>query len=177
MSYFAAALAKGPAGWTAAELDLGRPADLADVEEVAELLRDFDTEAKVSLLFVEVDDEYLAILRLDEGEDLRVFGSDAGFVDESPLGAVLLGEEDRPGPIDLPDDDEDYDDSGDDLATEPPPGPEDVEPVGDTELLADLGVSGKRLVGLCAAEGLMPSDVTAEIAGVLGCADEVEELR
>lgn len=175
MSYFAAALAKGPSGWTAAELDLGRPSDLADVEEVAELLRDFDTEAKVSLLFVEVDDEYLAILRLDEGEDLRVFGSDAGFVDESPLGAVLLGEEDRPGPIDLPDDDEEYD--SEDYVAEPPAGPDDVEPVGDSELLADLGVSGKRLVGLCGAEGMMPSDVTAEIASVLGCADEVEELR
>lgn len=174
MSYFAVAVAKSPSGWSADELDLGRPSDLSDVEEVAELLRDLDSDATVSLLFVEVDDEYLAILRLDEGEDLRVFGSDAAFVDESPLGAVLLGEEDRPGPIDLPDEDFESDEE----YTDDPPAPtDDVEPVGDADLLADLGISGAKLRALVAAEGMMPSDVTAEICTILGVGDEVEELR
>lgn len=177
MSYFAAAVTRGPKGWAVAELDLGRPSELSDVEEAAELLRDFDTEAEVSLLFVEVDDAYLAILRLDEGEDLRVFGSDAAFVDESPLGAALLGDEDRPEQVDLPDDDYESDDYDDSAAEPAPANGDDAEPVGDPELLADLGVPGKRLLGLCAGEGLMPSDVTAEICAVLGCADEVEELR
>jgi putative tRNA adenosine deaminase-associated protein len=173
VSYFAVALAKGQSGWATGELDLGRPSDLSDVEEVADLLRDFDTDAPVSLLLVEVDDEYLAILRLDEGGDLRVFGSDEAFVDESPIGAVLLGEEDRPAPIELPD--EDFD--SDEYSEEPPAAPDGVEPIGDAELLADLGVSGARLLALVAAEGKMPSDVTSEICAVLGCADEVEELR
>jgi hypothetical protein len=30
---------------------------------------------------------------------------------------------------------------------------------------------------LCAQEGMMPSDITAEICELLGCADEIEELR
>lgn len=172
MSYFAVALTKGHSGWAAGELDLGRPSDLADVEEVADLLRDVDSDASVSLLLVEVDDEYLGVLRLDEGGDLRVFGSDEAFVDESPLGAVLLGEEDRPAPIELPDEDfesEEY--------AEPPAAPDGVEPIGDADLLADLGVPGARLRALVAAEGKLPSDVTTEICTVLGCADEVEELR
>ncbi len=187
MSYFAAAVTRGPKGWAAAELNLGRAADIADVEQVAELLRDSDIEAEVSLLFVEVDDEYLAILRLDEGEDLRVFGSDAAFVDESPLGAALLGEEDRPGALDLPDDDFDPsgsdDDEGDDededesAVTPVVPVADDAEPIGDPDLLADLGISGPRLRALCVQEGMMPSDMTAEICAVLGCADDVEELR
>ena len=46
---------------------------------------------------VESDDQYLAILRLDEGEDLRVFGSDSAFADESRIGSVLLGEIEAPG--------------------------------------------------------------------------------
>lgn len=172
MSYFAVAAARGPRDWAVAELDLGRPADLADVEDVADLLRDVDVDASVSLLFVEVDDEYLAVLRLDEGEDLRVFGSDAAFVDESPLGAVLLGDQDRHDTIELPDEDDDYE------APEQPAGnAEDIEPVGDSDLLADLGISGQKLVELCAGEGMMPSDVTTEICAVLGCADAVEELR
>ena len=172
VSYFAVAAARGPRDWTVSELDLGRPAELADVEEVADLLRDADVDAAVSLLFVEVDDEYLAILRLDEGEDLRVFGSDAAFVDESPLGAVLLGDQDRPGTIELPDDEDDYQET-----EEPSGGADDVEPVGDSDLLADLGVPGAKLIELCAGEGLLPSDVTTEICAVLGCVDAVEELR
>lgn len=175
MSYFAAALVADRSGWTATELDLGRPSELSDVEDVANLLRDVDTEAVVSVLFIEVDDEYLAILRLDEGEDLRVFGSDAAFVDDSPLGAVLLDDEERPG-LELPDDDDDEVESEpEEYPTGPPP--DAVEPIGDRELLADLGVPGKRLVDLCAADGMMPSDVTTEICAVLGCVDQIEELR
>src|SRR6185295_17009659 len=60
-------------------------------------LRDVDPEAEHSLLFVESDDSYLVILRLDRGEDLRVFGSDATFAEESRLGALLLGDVGLPG--------------------------------------------------------------------------------
>lgn len=182
MSYFAAAVTRGPKGWAVAELDLGRPSELTDVEDVAELLRDSDIEAEVSLLFVEVDDEYLAVLRLDEGEDLRVFGSDTAFVDESSLGAMLLGEEEVPDRLDLPDDDfedDEADTSGDeeDDGAVAGPEPDDAEPIGDVDLLADLGISARELRALCSKEGMLPSDMTAEICSVLGCADEVEELR
>ena len=50
------------------------------------------------------------------------------------------------------------------------------EPAG-RELLADLGVPAQRLLALCAHEGMLPSDVTAEICQALGCGDELEELR
>ena len=51
------------------------------------------------------------------------------------------------------------------------------DPVGDPELLADLGIPGERLLALCAKEGMLPQDVTAEVCQVIGCGDEVEELR
>lgn len=177
MSYFAVAVSRGPKGWSAAELDLGRP---SHVEDVAEQLRDHDTEAEVSLLFVEADDEYFTVLRLDQGEDLRVFGSDAGFADESWLGAVLLGDLDLPGPLELGDDDyeaESSDDEEDDDEAAEPSNPDVEEPVGDADLLSDLGISDRELLELCSREGMLPSDVTAEICTVLSCADDVEELR
>ena len=61
MSYFAAAAVRGSTGWSAKEVDL---VGVADIEEVADRLRDVDADAPVALLFVESDDAYLAILRV-----------------------------------------------------------------------------------------------------------------
>lgn len=171
MSHFAAAVTRGAEGWAAAELDLS---GVADIDEITDRLRDADLEAAVSLLFVESDDAYLVILRLDEGEDLRVFGSDSVFAEESRLGAILLGDIEEQLPdiaavVEEPDEDDEEDDSP---AAEP-----DVEPVGDPELLADLGMPGGRLLELCAQEGMLPADLTAEICQAIGAGDEIEELR
>lgn len=175
MSYFAAAVARGADGWTASELDL---AGAADVEEVADRLRDVEPDADVSLLFVESDDAYLVIMRLDEGEDLRVFGSDSVFAEESRLGALLLGEIEEPA-LEIEDVDVAEESAGDEdaeTAQASPPEP-DIEPVGDADLLTDLGVPSHRLLELCAHEGMLPADVTAELCQAIGCGDEIEELR
>jgi putative tRNA adenosine deaminase-associated protein len=175
MSYFAAAVVRSGGRWSASELSL---ADTSDLEDVTDRLRDTDPKADVSLLFVESDDSYLTILRLDEGEHLRVFSSDAAFADESRIGALLLGEDPRTAvEIDA------------ELTTpatpdaEPPRGARDpgnptiVEPAGDPTLLADLGVSASRLLDLCAQDELLPSDVTAEVCMAIGAGDDVEEIR
>jgi putative tRNA adenosine deaminase-associated protein len=47
----------------------------------------------------------------------------------------------------------------------------------DADLLTDLGITAHRLLSLCSSEGMLPSDVTAEICQTLGCADELDELR
>jgi putative tRNA adenosine deaminase-associated protein len=172
VSYFAAAAVRGSAGWAAAEVNLN---GTADIEEVADRLRDVDVDAEISLLFVESDDTYLVILRLDEGEDLRVFGSDAAFAEESRLGALLVGDIKAPA-VELDEVVESAAADADDDADEPAADP-DADPIGDADLLADLGVSAHTLLELCAHEGLLPSDVTAEVCQVLGCGDEVEELR
>jgi len=114
------------------------------------------------------------ILRLDDSDDLRVFGSDSAFADESRIGALLLGDIEAPAlEIDelaaaAPADDEEAD--------EPAADP-DADPVGDAEILSDLGVSAHRLLTLCGLEGMLPADVTAEICQRIGCGDEMEELR
>lgn len=168
--HFAAAAVRGKSGWTASELDLD---GLADIDEVADQLRDVDPDASVSLLFVEADDAYLVILRLDDGEDLRVFGSDSIFAEESRLGALLLSDVESPAlEIEL-----DAEPAGDDDEEDRPVADPTADPVGDADLLSDLGVSAHKLLQLCATDGMLPSDVTAELCQMIGCGDEVEELR
>lgn len=176
MSTFAAAVARGKNGWTASELDLS---GLADIDEVADRLRDAEPDAELSLLFVEADDQYLVIVRLDDTDDLRVFGSDSAFADESRIGALLLGDIEAPAlEIDelaasvVASASEEDEEPADKPVVDP-----DADPVGDAELLSDLGVSAHRLLTLCGLEGMLPSDVTAEICQRIGCGDEMEELR
>jgi putative tRNA adenosine deaminase-associated protein len=169
VSYFAAALARSGEGWTAAELDLD---GCEDVESVGDLLRDVEPEAELSLLFVESDDEFLVVLRLDEGEDLRVFGSDVAFADASRIGEVLLAElEESEVPVDL--DVEATEASADDDDAAEPVG----HPVGDADLLTDLGISARDVLALCSHEGMLPADVMTEICRKVGCADVLADLR
>jgi putative tRNA adenosine deaminase-associated protein len=165
LSTFAAAVARGKNGWTASELDLSV---LADIDEVVDALRDAEPDAEVSLLFVESDDQYLVILRLDEGEDPRIFGSDSAFADESKVGAMLLGDLETPA-LEL---DDLTGDDDEDQPTDPT-----ADPIGDADVLNDLGISSHRLLALCGLEGMLPSDVSAEICQKIGCGDEMEELR
>ncbi|GGM31419.1 tRNA adenosine deaminase-associated protein [Micromonospora yangpuensis] len=174
MSYFAAAVVRDDSGWTAAEVSLR---GATDVEEVADRLRDVDPEADLSLLFVEADDAYLVILRLDEGEDLRIFGSDSAYAEESRLGAMLVGDlKTSVTGLDDVDEPRPSGGSGDDDNEQPAVDPE-ADPVGEADLLTDLGISAQRLLALCGHEGMLPADVTAEVCQLLGCGDEVEELR
>ena len=165
MSYFAAALARTPTGWTAEELDLD---GVSDVDEVADRVRDVDGEAETALLFVEEDDEYVAILRVDADEDeLRVFVSDPAAAASYPVAGIFAGAvEDEPAPpSDLDDDEEEEDD------------PPDSEPVGDADLLADLGTPRRDLIALVTHERTLPADVISEVCERAGCLDELETLR
>jgi putative tRNA adenosine deaminase-associated protein len=162
VSYFAAALARTPAGWTAEELDLD---GVSDVDEVADRVRDVDGEAETALLFVEEDDEYVAILRVDAGaDDLRVFVSDALAAETYPVAGIFFAGavEDEPAAGSA---DEEEDDA-----------PES-EPVGDADLLADLGTSRRDLIALVTHERTLPADVISEVCERAGCLDELEMLR
>jgi putative tRNA adenosine deaminase-associated protein len=161
VSYFAAALARTPVGWTAEELDLD---GLSDVDEVADRVRDVDGEAETALLFVEEDDEYVAILRVD-ADDLRVFVSDAQAAETYPVAGIFAGAvEEEPAPPSDPDDEEEDD-------------APDSEPVGDADLLSDLGTPRRDLIALVTHERTLPSDVISEVCERAGCLDELETLR
>lgn len=161
MSYFAAALARTPSGWTAEEIDLD---GLPDVDAVADRVRDVDGDAETALLFVEEDDEYVAILRVDaDVDEPRVFVSDGLAAETYAVAGIFADavEDVVPPP---PEDEEE---------TTPP----ESEPVGDADLLADLGTSRRELIALVTHERTLPADVISEICERAGCLDELESLR
>lgn len=161
MSYFAAALTRTPAGWAAYELDLD---GAADVDEVADRVRDVDGAAQTSLLFVEEDDEYVAILRIDaEADEPRVFVSDGHAAGAYPVAEIFAGA---------------VEDAEAEAGGEDDEGPSwDAEPVGDADLLADLGTPRRELIALVTHEGTLPADVINEVCERAGCLDELETLR
>lgn len=174
MPYFAAALARASSGWTATEVDLDEVGDFA---ELIDMLRDLDDEAERTLLFLEEDDVYVAIVRVDgDGEDPRVFVSDIRAGEESRIAAMLLEEAGRPEPVpfveeEILDDAEEVADDDDRAEST------DIMPAGDSDLLTDLGTGSADLLALCAHEGLLPADVITAVTERAGCLDELEDIR
>lgn len=153
---FSAAFARTGGRWTAAEVDLGEAEladDLGDIAQAALGL----TGDELTLLCVEVEDEWFAVARYEGGSEPRVFISDAHAAAGDPLGeffgelaGVALGKD------------------------EPDLG---IRPVGDLELLADLSLSAEELLELSMEEGVLPADILSLIAERLGFAEELDRLR
>lgn len=160
MSYIATALAQSADGWRSRDVDMD---SVEDLDALVELLRDLSEGGSV-LFFLEEDDEYLAIVRVDGDDDPRTFISDDRAVGTSALAAMVM--EDVP-PRDEPESDEDDDDG---------PRP-DAEVAGDTEILAAFGTPAKKLVSLCATEGMLPADIVTAICEAAGCGDILDEIR
>jgi len=170
LPYFAAALARGPAGWSGEEVDLK---EVEDLDGLIDELRAVDDEADTWLLFVEENDEWFGIVRVDEDGDPRVFLSDGRAMETSEL-ASLLGEAATViDPLEDDADDEDDDDDDDDEDAAQLSG----EPIGDSDLLTDLGTPSGRLLKLCAEEGQLPADVISALCESAGCLDTIDALR
>jgi len=179
VSYFAAGLARTADGWVAGELDLE---GVADVDEVADLVRELDDSAETALLFVEEDDEYVAIVRVDSGAvDPRVFISDGRAADTYPivemLADALTTGVPRSAAVASPVADHEEDAGDEPEEDEDAPPGHDSEPLGDAALLADFGTPARDLLALCAQEGTLPADVITEVCERAGCLDELESLR
>ena len=173
MPYFAAALAHTRTGWRATELDLD---EVEDSAELIDLLRDLDDQAERTLLFLEEDDVYVAIVRVDDAEDPRVFVSDIRAGEESRIAAMLLEEAGRPEPASFLVEEEILDDV-EAVVSDDAVQSTDVLPAGDSDLLADLGTPSADLLRLCAHEGLLPADVITAVSEKAGCLNELEEIR
>ena len=154
MSYVATVLAKAKDKWNAHEVDLD---EAGDIDEVVDVVNAVDGAAEMSLLFVEEEDEYVAIVRVD-GEDgePRVFLSDGLAPDSFPLAELLI---------------EGIETGGEDEEAA------EATPVGDLDLLSDLGTPERALLRLCDQEGTLPSDVVAAVCENAGCLDQLEALR
>jgi putative tRNA adenosine deaminase-associated protein len=170
VTYFAAALTRTDDGWDGEELPLDT---MPDLDAIADALRDLATRSDghgTSLLFLEEDDEYVAIVRVDGDGEPRVFLSDSRVVETSRLAALLYEEAAVEAAELAAEDDDDDEDDDEPVAAE-------ADPVGDPELLADLGTPGDTLLELCAEEGMLPADVITAVCEKAGCIDALEALR
>ncbi|WP_329546720.1 MULTISPECIES: hypothetical protein [unclassified Streptomyces] len=179
--YFAALLARTEDGWEASDTELD---DVETLSDLTDLAREASEEADTVLVLIEQEDAWFGVLRLDGEEDPRIYVSDAAAAARSSYGEILLTDEllgREPGDDDVADlDSLDLDGTED---GEPEDSDEEDEeaaasgeavshsPVGDRDILADLGVSEKELLAL--DEG----DALSTIADALGAAEVLETVR
>ncbi|MDR7085413.1 putative tRNA adenosine deaminase-associated protein [Aeromicrobium panaciterrae] len=123
-----------------------------DVDELSEALTRFPSEVGV-LGLVSMDDDFFVILRRS-GEQVRALLSDVTAVTDWPL---AVGVADL---LDLPD----------------PEDPNDPQPVGDLDILSDLGMPGLELSVLCDDDDLFPEDILRDVADRLGFGDKLDAI-
>lgn len=166
MSYFAAVLTRTGDRWSAEDTEID---DCESLSDLGDVLR--DREGDVRLLVIEQDDEYAAIVRLDDdADDPRAFLSDGHSADAYPIAAIVA--EDL---VEIGKDDDD-DDAEDLLDGDAPPG-HDAAPFGDPDLVEDLGTSAADLMAMCAHAGTLPVDLLVAVCEKAGCGPAFEDLR
>ncbi|MFI2618835.1 hypothetical protein [Streptomyces sp. NPDC018584] len=183
--YFAALLARTEDGWEASDTELDDVETLADLADLArEATADYDDDTV--LVFIEQEDAWFGVVRVDGEEDPRIYVSDAAAAARSSYGEILLtdemlgrdpGADDTVADLDALDLDGTEDGEPEDAADGGDDGPADTGdavpsgPLGDAELLTDLGVPEKELLGLEAGDALN------DIAEILGAAEVLETVR
>ncbi|MET7859727.1 hypothetical protein ABZS81_21420 [Streptomyces sp. NPDC005318] len=187
--YFAALLARTEDGWEASDTELD---DVETLSDLTDLAREASVDEDTVLVFIEQEDAWFGVIRVDGEEDPRIYVSDASAAARSSYGEILLTDEllgREPGAedsiaaleelvgLDGTEDDEpdqttdnndtDLDDNDDDgLDADAVP----AGPLGDTGILSDLGLPEKELL-------LLRTDALAEIADALGAAEVLETVR
>ena len=168
MSYFAAVLTRAGDRWRAEEAELD---DCESLTDLGDVLR--DRAGDVRLLVIEQDDEYAAIVRLDDDADEpHAFLSDGHAADAYPMAAVVA--EDL---AEIGKDDDDDEDVADDLLDGEAPPAHDSAPFGDPDIVEDLGTSGVDLLAMCAHPGTLPVDLLVAVCEKAGCGQAFEDLR
>jgi putative tRNA adenosine deaminase-associated protein len=151
--------------WSAQDVDLD---EVETLDDLIDQLDDLDSDPKdITVVYVEEDEDWLGVLLLtvETIQDPRIFLSDSRVLATSSLAERLFADA---LPV-LPEEEEDND--------EETSGRPEALPVGDIELLSDLGTPGDVLVELCAEEGALPSDVVATLCERAGSLDVLDELR
>ncbi|PTM95499.1 hypothetical protein LXH13_21265 [Streptomyces spinosirectus] len=176
--YFAALLARTEDGWEASDTELD---DVETLSDLADLAREASTEDDTVLVLIEQEDGWFGVVRVDGEDDPRIYVSDAAAAARSSYGEILLTDEllgREPGDdvsdldsLDL-DGTEDGEPATDDDNNSSSTGAEAVphSPVGDVEILEDLGVSAKELRTL-------DEDALSTIAEALGASEVLETVR
>ncbi|WP_239310205.1 MULTISPECIES: tRNA adenosine deaminase-associated protein [unclassified Frankia] len=159
MTQRASAIGRERGRWSAHEISLD---DAEDLDGLADFMHDISAELVIA--FIEEDDEYLGIVRIDgDTGDPRVFLSDHRVLFTSALADRLFAGALPPAGSAA------IDDESDDLLA-------GATPAGDIDLLADVGTDADALLELITEKGLLPADVIFAISERAGCADILDEI-
>ncbi|MEV8524472.1 hypothetical protein ACFYMW_00595 [Streptomyces sp. NPDC006692] len=183
--YFAALLARTEDGWEASDTELD---DVETLSDLADLAREAaaDGADDTVLVFIEQEDAWFGVVRVDGEEDPRVFVSNAAVAARSSYGAMLtdelLGhdqddEEDELEALDLDGTEDGYEEEAAQSAADDPDDGDDPSdgavpagPLGESAILADLGIGERDLLAL-------DGDALVTIADALGAAEVLEAVR
>jgi putative tRNA adenosine deaminase-associated protein len=196
VSYFTAVIAAEGDKWRTRDVEIE---DAASLEDLADTLSVVGYADEPVVAVIEHEDEWFALVRIDGEEEPRLFVSDLAAASRGAFAEVLASAADVDSPLltasgaDDPDEDEDDDthlledapgltvvedevevDLGD-LDEEEPEAPPPW--AGHADLLADYGVSGELLVGLCEEHAGDPAAALAEVGEVAGFGELLDALR
>ena len=150
MPYFTAVLARDGDKWFPHNVDLEA---LENLDDLADALRAREVgDAEPVLAFIEREDSWWAVVRVDGDEDPRVFVSDIAGAAASAYSELLELEVDE--------------DAGAPMGG----------CAGDFDLLVDLGTSPEDLQEMCDDE-MLPVDALAAVAEAGGFAEVLDSLR
>jgi putative tRNA adenosine deaminase-associated protein len=169
VAYFTAVIARSGATWRARDVEVD---DASTLEELTDSLRSVSVGDEPVLAVIEHEDEWFALIRVDGDEEPRLFVSDLGAAGISPYGPLLAPAADMDSAEDLDtaeDDDENEDDEDDE--------PKIAAWAGETDLLEDLGVTGRTLRKLVEENGDDPGAVLADVGETVGFVELLDALR
>lgn len=181
--YFAALLARTSDGWQASDTELDNVETLTDLADLAREAAAGDGDDTV-LVCIEHEGAWFGLVRVDGEEDPRIYVSNAAAAARSAYGELLLTDEllgrdpdtpeDLDSLVDLDGTEDGEPEAGEaDESDDAPSGAQAMPegPVGEPELLDDLGMDEKAVLTLSSEDAL------SEIADALGCTDVLEAVR
>ena len=172
VAYFTAVIARAGSAWRARDVEVD---DATSLEDLTDALRSVAVGDQPVLAVIEHEDEWFALVRVDGDDEPRLFVSDLNAASHSRYGPLLAPAAD----VDSADDLDDADDEGDDdeEAEKAEEEPKVAAWAGETDLLEDLGVSGRTLRKLVEENGDDPGVVLAEVGEVVGFVELLDTLR
>ncbi|MGZ4626489.1 MAG: tRNA adenosine deaminase-associated protein, partial [Kineosporiaceae bacterium] len=136
MAYFTAVIARSGGSWRARDVEVD---DATSLEDLTDALRSVAFGDQPVLAVVEHEDEWFAVVRVDGDDEPRLFVSDLGAASVGRYGALLApaADVDSADDLDAEEEQDDEDDAADEEETRI------AAWAGETDLLEDLGVSGR----------------------------------
>jgi putative tRNA adenosine deaminase-associated protein len=177
VGYFAVVLTRDEDEWETNDIELDAVESLDDLADAMRDTADIDSDGPV-LLLLEQEDLWFAVVRVDGEDDPRVFVSDRSAIEHSAYAEMLLeAAESEEDTLDVDDLDSDSDSEDEDEDEDERDSGVDDGPVGDLEILVDLGTSAEVLRELCESKGVLPSEALTTLAERAGAAGALETVR